>query len=94
MIAAALVESDEFGHETIVGAASQADGKSIRELRLETETGMYVLAVQRGRWWTYRPKPTFSFAAGDRIIAIGPADGGLELDEIVGMHREPADVNE
>lgn len=94
VIAAALVESDEFGHETIVGTASQADGKSIRELRLETETGMYVLAVQRGRWWTYRPKPTFSFAPGDRIIAIGPADGGQELDEIVGMQRELADINE
>ncbi|MDQ3766019.1 MAG: potassium channel protein [Actinomycetota bacterium] len=94
VIAAALVESDEFGHETIVGIASQADGKSIRELRLETETGMYVLAVQRGRWWTYRPKPTFAFVAGDRIIAIGPADGGEELDDIVGMQRELADVNE
>jgi len=94
VIAAALVESDEFGHETIVAVASQADGKSIRELRLETETGMYVLAVQRGRWWTYRPKPTSAFAAGDRIIAIGPADGGRELDEIVGMQRELADANE
>ncbi len=94
VIAAALVESDEFGHETIVGIASQADGKSIRELRLETETGMYVLAVQRRRWWTYRPKPTFVFASGDRIIAIGPADGGQELDDIVGMQRELADVNE
>ncbi|MDQ3784799.1 MAG: potassium channel protein [Actinomycetota bacterium] len=94
VIAAALVESDEFGHETIVGVASQADGKSIRELRLETETGMYVLAVQRGRRWTYRPKPTLIFAAGDRIIAIGPADGGRELDEVVGMQRELADVNE
>ncbi len=94
VIAAALVESDEFGHETIVGIGSQADGKSIRELRLETETGMYVLAVQRGRWWTYRPKPTFAFAPGDRIIAIGPADGGQELDDIVGMQRELADVNE
>ena len=94
VIAAALVESDEFGHETIVGIGSQADGKSIRELRLETETGMYVLAVQRGRWWTYRPKPTFALAPGDRIIAIGPADGGQELDDIVGMQRELADVNE
>lgn len=94
VIAAALVESDEFGHETIVGTASEADGKSIRQLRLETETGMYVLAVQRGRWWTYRPKPTFSFASGDRIIAIGPAGGGQELDDIVGMQRELADLNE
>lgn len=92
VIAAALVESDEFGHETIVGAGSPADGKSIKDLSVETETGMFVLAVQRGRRWTYRPKPRFRFEAGDRIIAIGPAEGGEELDDLVGMRRELAEA--
>jgi uncharacterized protein with PhoU and TrkA domain len=53
---------------------------------------MFVLAVQRGRRWTYRPKPRFTFAAGDRVIAIGPDDGCDELDGLVGMRRELADV--
>jgi uncharacterized protein with PhoU and TrkA domain len=88
VIAAALVESDEVGHETMVGAGSEADGKSIKELRIESETGMFVLAVQRGRRWTYRPKARFVFQAGDRIIAIGPAEGGEELDGLVGMEPE------
>ncbi|HWL64476.1 MAG TPA: TrkA C-terminal domain-containing protein [Actinomycetota bacterium] len=88
VIAAALVESDEVGHETVVGSGSQADGKSIKELSIETETGMFVLAVQRGRRWTYRPKPRFVLQADDRIIAIGPPEGGEELDEMVGMQRE------
>jgi uncharacterized protein with PhoU and TrkA domain len=92
VIAAALVESDEVGHETVVAAGSPADGKSIRELRVETETGMFVLAVQRGRRWTYRPKPGFSFAPQDRVIAIGPAEGGEELDRLVGMERELAEA--
>lgn len=92
VIAAALVESDEVGHETIVGAGSRADGRSIKELTIETETGMFVLAIQRGRRWTYRPKPRFVLEAGDRIIAIGPAEGGEELDRLVGMERELADV--
>ncbi|MDQ3981686.1 MAG: potassium channel protein, partial [Actinomycetota bacterium] len=92
VIAMALVESDEFGHETIVAAGSPADGKSIKELSVETETGMFVLAVQRGRRWTYRPKPRFVFEAGDRIIAIGPAEGGEELDDLVGMERELAEA--
>ena len=92
VIAAALVESDEFGHETVVGAGSPADGKSIKQLSVETETGMFVLAVQRGRRWTYRPKPRFVFEADDRIIAIGPAEGGEELDELVGMKRELAEA--
>jgi uncharacterized protein with PhoU and TrkA domain len=88
VIAAALVESDEVGHETIVGPSSAADGRSIKELKVETETGMFVLAVQRGRRWTYRPKPTFVLQAGDRIIAIGPSEGGEELDALVGMEPE------
>ena len=92
VIAAALVESDEVGHETIVQAGSPADGKSIKELSVETETGMFVLAVQSGRRWTYRPKPRFVFHADDRIIAIGPAEGGEELDEMVGMRRELAEA--
>ena len=92
VIAAALVESDEVGHETIVGPGSRADGASIKELSVETETGMFVLAVQRGRRWTYRPKPTFRFASEDRVIAIGPAEGGEELDALVGMQRELTDA--
>jgi uncharacterized protein with PhoU and TrkA domain len=92
VIAAALVESDEVGFETVVGSGSPADGKSIKELSVETETGMFVLAIQRGRRWAYRPKPRFVLHAGDRVIAIGPAEGGEELDRLVGMQRELAEV--
>lgn len=92
VIAAALVESDEVGHETVVGQGSPAEGRSIKELSVETETGMFVLAVQRGRRWTYRPKPRFVLEAGDRVIAIGPPEGGEELDAMVGMVRELAEA--
>jgi uncharacterized protein with PhoU and TrkA domain len=92
VIAAALVESDEVGFETVVAPESEADGKSIKELSIETETGMFVLAIQRGRRWSYRPKPTFVLHADDRVIAIGPAEGGEELDRLVGMHRELAEA--
>lgn len=92
VIAAALVESDEFGHETIVASGSPAEGKTIKELSVETETGMFVLAVQRGRRWTYRPKPGLTLCTGDRIIAVGPAEGAEELDNLVGMKRELAEA--
>ena len=49
---------------------------------------MFVLAVQRGRRWTYRPKPRFVLEGGDRVIAIGPPEGGEMLDALVGMVRE------
>lgn len=92
VIAAALVESDEFGYEAVVAPGAPADGRSIRELAVETETGMFVLAVQRGRRWTYRPKPSFRFQEADRVIAIGPAEGGTEFDKLTGMVREMAEA--
>lgn len=88
VIAAALVESDEVGHDTVVADGSAAAGRSIRDLKIESETGMFVLAIQRGRRWIYRPKPTLVLQAEDRLIAIGPAEGGEELDSLVGMVRE------
>ena len=91
VIAAALIESDEVGYEGDMQGGSPADGKSIKELQIETETGMFVLAVQRGRRWTYRPKPTFVLAGGDRVIALGPVEGGEELDELLGVQREDED---
>jgi uncharacterized protein with PhoU and TrkA domain len=90
VIAAALVESDEVGYEGIVAPGSPAAGKSLKELAVETETGMFVHAVQRGRRWTYRPKPRFVLAENDRLIAIGPDEGAEELDGLVGMERELA----
>src|SRR5918992_83003 len=88
VIAAALVESDEVGYEAVVGERSQAAGKSIKDLAVETATGMFILAVQRGRRWHYRPKPRFALEAGDRGIAIGAPQGGEELDRMLGVERE------
>jgi uncharacterized protein with PhoU and TrkA domain len=92
VIAAALVESDEVGYEAVVGQGSQADGRSIKELAVETDTGMFILAVQRGRRWHYRPKPRFVLESGDRVIAIGPVEGGEELDRMLGIQREMASL--
>jgi uncharacterized protein with PhoU and TrkA domain len=47
VIAAALAEADELVSDAVVVAGCDAEGKSLRELSLETETGMYVLGIQR-----------------------------------------------
>jgi uncharacterized protein with PhoU and TrkA domain len=75
----ALEETEETSAETVVEARALADGRSLRDLRLETETGMFVLAVQRGSRWIYRPRAGFVLRAGDRLIAIGPEEGAGEL---------------
>src|SRR5256714_1253914 len=79
VIAMALEESEEVATETVVEEGSHAAGRSLKDLQLETETGMFVLAVQRGRRWVYRPRPRFELEPGDRLISIGPEDGGDEL---------------
>jgi uncharacterized protein with PhoU and TrkA domain len=89
VIQMALEETEEVATETVVEAGSRAEGRSLRELQLETETGMFVLAVQRGRRWNYRPRPRFELEAGDRVISIGPEEGAAELEALA---RGPAQV--
>ncbi|MGZ4108185.1 MAG: potassium channel family protein [Actinomycetota bacterium] len=83
----ALAETEETGYETVVERGSRAEGRTLKDLQLETETGMFVLAVQRGRRWIYRPRARFALEAGDRLIAVGPEEGGEELDALT---RVPA----
>jgi uncharacterized protein with PhoU and TrkA domain len=80
VIQMALAESEEVATETVIERGSRAEGCSLKQLQLETETGMFVLAVQRGRRWIYRPRPRFELEAGDRVISIGPEEGIAELD--------------
>jgi uncharacterized protein with PhoU and TrkA domain len=81
----ALEETEETSAETVVERGSIADGKSLRDLRLETETGMFVLAVQRGARWSYRPRAGFVLHEGDRLISVGPEEGVEELQALCGV---------
>jgi uncharacterized protein with PhoU and TrkA domain len=81
----ALEETEETSAQTVVQPGSLASGRSLRELRLEAETGMFVLAVQRGARWIYRPRPRFVLLEGDRLISVGPEDGEEELWALTGM---------
>ncbi|HEX9235563.1 MAG TPA: TrkA C-terminal domain-containing protein, partial [Actinomycetota bacterium] len=89
VIQMALAESEEVADETVVEPGSRAAGRSLKQLQLETETGMLVLAVQRGRRWIYRPRPRFELEPGDRVISIGPEEGAAELEALC---RAPAAV--
>lgn len=80
----ALEETEETSAETVVQPGSPAEGRSLRELKLESETGMFVLAVQRGARWIYRPRSAFGLEAGDRLISVGPEEGEEELWALTG----------
>src|ERR671930_1780005 len=87
VIQMALEETEEVATQTVVERGSRAEGRSLKQLQLETETGMFVLAVQRGRRWIYRPRPRFELEAGDRVISIGPEEGVAEIESLA---RGPA----
>jgi uncharacterized protein with PhoU and TrkA domain len=81
----ALEETEETGAETVVERGSPADGASLKDLRVETETGMFVLAIQRGSRWIYRPRASFVLREGDRLISVGPEEGEQELLALTGV---------
>ncbi len=49
--------------------------KSLNNLKLETETGMHVLAMKRGSKWIYSPDKNKRLQEDDLIIASGPTEG-------------------
>ncbi len=82
IVAEALAETDEIVVQFVVEPGSFLAGKTLGETQLRTETGMHVLAVQRGVRWRYRPRKQFALEPGDRIVAQGPEDGAEILAEL------------
>ena len=87
VIAAALAAADEIVSDAVVHADSAAEGASLRELTIETETGMYVLAINREGRWIYRPRGYRALIAGDRLLATGPEEGVELLRRLTGDPR-------
>jgi uncharacterized protein with PhoU and TrkA domain len=88
VLSAAVGESDEVVLKLKVSPGSPADGKTLEALQLETETGMYVLAVNRGGRWTYRPRDNFMLRGGDSLLATGAPEGLEPLAELFGHETE------
>jgi uncharacterized protein with PhoU and TrkA domain len=85
VLALALGDADEVVVRVPVAPASQADGQSLGALRLETETGFFVLAIRRGGRYFYRPRPDVVLRPDDEIIATGPDEGHALLAERCGF---------
>ncbi|MEA2704009.1 MAG: hypothetical protein QOJ69_662 [Actinomycetota bacterium] len=84
ILAVALGEADEIVVRVPVAAGSPADGASLAALRMETETGFYLLAIRRGGRYVYRPRATTTLCAGDELIATGPDEGHARLATLCG----------
>lgn len=60
-------------------------GKTLKELRIDTRTGMFILAIRRrdGRW-VYNPAGDAEIRTGDLLIMRGPREGEAKMREICG----------
>ena len=88
VLSAAVGESDEIVLKLTVVPGSPADGRTLKALRLETETGMHALAVNRSGRWTYRPRDTYTLQGGDSLLVTGAPEGLEPLAELFGQGLE------
>ncbi|MFP4174775.1 MAG: potassium channel family protein [Halobacteriales archaeon] len=76
VFAEAIRESNEVITTVEVDDESELDGRTLGELLVESETGMYVMAIHRADdEWVYSPTEHTTVYGGDTLIARGP-DGG------------------
>ncbi|WP_433628571.1 potassium channel family protein [Halomicrococcus sp. NG-SE-24] len=79
----ALEESDEVIVRVEVAAGSRFDGTTLGDERVETETGMRVIAVRRPPAdWVISPGPATELGAGDVLLAKGTRSSAERLREL------------
>ena len=84
VLAVALGESDDVVMQIPVAEGSEADGKTLSELRLRTDPGFTVLSVRRGGQYRHRPRGGVRLQPEDELIASGPEEGRERLAEMCG----------
>lgn len=71
-------EAEETVTRITIEPESPIISRTLGELKLETETGMRVIAIRQGSSWIYDPEKDTSILAGDILFARGH-DEGLPL---------------
>jgi uncharacterized protein with PhoU and TrkA domain len=87
----AVRESDEVMTKINVDGCSPIVNMTLGELKLETETGMHVMAIKRGSRWIYRPGSRTKIKSDDILIARGSHDSETQLLEMTACHVEPGE---
>lgn len=82
IIAMAVRESDEVIIKVEVADCSPIIGQTLKELRLETETGIHILAIKRENRWIYSVSGRITIQENDVLIARGSHSGEEALIEM------------
>ncbi len=78
----AMEETDEVISIVEVTKDSKLNGRTLGEARVESNTGMHVIAIKRGSNWITRPSASTKMFAGDLLIAKGTREGRELLNGI------------
>jgi len=74
-----IKESDAGIYKMEIKGRSVLADKALGDLRIATETGMWVFAIKRHVRWMYGPDHNVSLKKGDIIFVRGPEDGAKKL---------------
>jgi len=78
-----LKKADEKLFRIQISKDSKACEKIIGDLKVESETGMRLIAIRRDDCWIYNPQSDTSLKANDWLIARGNDDGYQELSKFL-----------
>ncbi|USS39978.1 potassium channel family protein [Thermococcus aggregans] len=82
VITEAIMESEEVITKIPVSGDSVIVGKTLGELDLATNTGVWIIAVKRGKRWIFAPDKDFKIKPGDILIGRGTHTSVEHLKEI------------
>lgn len=94
VIQLSLRESDVIITTAVVQENSDLAGSTLGAVKLATNSGMYVIAIRRGRRYIYGPDRNTSIVAGDILFVRGPEDGEEFLRDLASgvEHLEAKDL--
>jgi uncharacterized protein with PhoU and TrkA domain len=81
-----LKQAEEQLFRIKVSSSSKACNQKIGELKVESETGMRIIAIRRDDCWIYNPQSDTTIQANDWLITRGTDEGYKELSRF--LHGE------
>ena len=86
-----LKEAEEQLFRIKVSPKSKACDKKIDELKVESESGMRIIAIRRGDGWIYNPQSDTDIKSGDWLITRGSHEGFKDLSKFLHGEMEVLD---
>src|SRR6266508_5154184 len=84
-----LRHADEIVGRVRVREGAPCVGRTLKDLLLPSETGMWLLAVRRGSEWDLEPQADTVLNGGDVLLFQGPEEGVNLIREVAGAPPLP-----